>query len=95
MIVSPRTTNPEREEVRDARHRPLQQLALAEHLGGLRPQPGRQPVEAARRRLAGPHQFGEPEDRRPATANAATVISRPSTSANSHEISSTRGDDIY
>ena len=52
---------PEREEVRQAGHRPLQQLALAEHLDELCPDALVQPVGAVVRRLSGSDQLVDPE----------------------------------
>jgi hypothetical protein len=51
---------PEREEVRRAGDRPLQQAALAEDLGGLRPQPAAELVGTAVDGLAGADQAHEP-----------------------------------
>ena len=73
---------PEREHVRDARHGPLQQLPLPEHLDDLGAD------TRSRRRTVRPGSTGwplptQPDQvctRRPASQNATAVMSRPTTS---------------
>ena len=72
---------PERQGVRHARHRPLQQLALPDHLGRLRLQvmPGCSRTAAIRSGAGCPlnaSRFSH-HSRRPAIANATTVRTRP------------------
>jgi len=70
----------EREEVRQAGHRPLQQPLLPEHLHELRAQPPRQVLRAIRRGLPRPDQRVDRPRRRATKPNTATVISTPMTS---------------
>ena len=53
---------PHREEVGQPGDGPLQQLALPEHLGDLRPDPGADVVGAPGDRLSGHHQLVQPPD---------------------------------